>query len=163
MSADLELPPCLHGTTTERYITFFYALNLRLPDEDTGDWHFLAESYRSGEVSMAGPGECVNTMPALGELGVRNMAKVLACHGIGDGCEAIFAANHYRAIADMAAEDFLTGGEAKRVTPREINSWLDTEDQIEVLRDKYLAPLMPLFDPYQGEAFARWLITVRYQ
>jgi len=123
----------------------------------------IAPSSVTRRMMTVGSGERLNTIPALGVLGVRNMAEVLARHGIGDGSQAIFAANHYRAIADMAAEDFLTGGEAKRVTPWEINSWLDTEDQIEVLRDKYLAPLAMLFEAQREEAFARWLTTVRYE
>jgi len=54
----IEIPP----TTPLSYVSFNRALNLRLPDEETGDWHFYSaffcepDEMPTEKASLAGPG-----------------------------------------------------------------------------------------------------------
>ncbi len=68
--------------TPARYISFHAALNLRAPGEVTGGWHAhtaLHVPARSPDrpLPCAGDGERVNTNPALGTHGVRDMGTIL--------------------------------------------------------------------------------------
>lgn len=105
--------------TPAHYISFHAALNLRIPDEETGGWPAhtaLHVPIRSPDrlLPCAGDGERVNTNPALGAYGVRDMGDILrdlfrrtAAHTGGMDVRAgpIWVANHFRAIADLVAID----------------------------------------------------------
>ena len=153
------------ATTPERYISYKHALNLRLPGEDTGDWHFDS-AFFGGEgdrrAPLAGVGEAVNTVLALGSHGVRDMGDVLARQGVREPNGPVYVADHYRAIADLAMLELSIGRIPSIATPRAINSWLDTEDQIATLRNEYLAPLRDLLDGPGKEAFDGWMHKVVY-
>jgi hypothetical protein len=59
----IEIPP----TSPQCYISFKHALNLRFPQEDTGEWHFLTaffdEKDKNRSAPLAGKGKSVNTIP----------------------------------------------------------------------------------------------------
>ena len=153
----------LWGTSPSRYISFVRALNVRLPSEDTGDWHFWREDFPF-KVPLAGPdSEGLNSHSALGALGVRDMASVLARHNIGDGSVPIYVADHYRAIADIAARMIVKDLDERILTNRTINAWLDTEEQVETLRRDYLTPLGSMFSGDQAARFEAWLEGVFYE
>lgn len=153
----------LSGTSPSRYISFVRALNVRLPSEDTGDWHFRRESFPF-KAPLAGPdSEGLNSHSALGTLGVRDMASALARHDIGDGSVPIYIANHYRAIADIAARMIVKGLDERVLTNRTINAWLDTEEQVEMLCRDYLIPLGSMFSGDHAERFEAWLEGVFYE
>ena len=87
---DRALRPTLHPvrippTAPDCYVSFYRALNLRLPGETTGDWHERIAWWSSDAVpptvELAGRGCRVDTMPALGTRGVRDMAGVLRAMG----------------------------------------------------------------------------------
>ncbi len=154
-------------TAPNRYISYQAALNLRLPDEHTGDWHqddsFFTTPDNPHVLTLAGPGGWGDSTPSLGSKGVRNMAHLLANWVIPAGCGPVWVANHYRAIADYAVLD--TADALARKTARycpvyTINQWLDTEKQIEHLVEEYLKPLSEQFTPEMRTVHEKWLSTV---
>lgn len=153
-------PRDIPATSPERYVSFMHALNLRFPDEDTGDWHFLGAFFgMNGDfraVPLAGRGEAIDTTPALGTLGVRDMSSVLFEEEVIAAPIPVYAANHYRAIADMVYNDFVKGISPGVATVREINAWLDTQEQVDTLRRDYLGPLSDLFEGETKERFEEW-------
>lgn len=158
----IAIPP----TSPRRYLSFHRALNLRLPDEDTGDWHALP-AWFCGDDSLrpvacrAGAGEPVDTTPALGTRGVREMgARLRACGMPAEG--PVWAANHPRAIADLVVLDLLEGHAPMIAGVREINGWLDTEEQVNELREGYLAPLGRQLTGRARDLLEAWLPGVRW-
>ena len=159
-------PVTVPQTSPTQYISFECALNLRCPDEDTGDWHFDTAwfDYPGGPhrtAPIAGPGGLVDTTPALGDRGVRDMADVLAAKRVRAGPGPVYVADHYRAIADIAMVELAKGRVPTVVTGDVINSWLDTEDQVERLKS-YLRPLRELLADAGRQAFDEWIGTVRF-
>ena len=69
-------------TTPTRYVSFQAALNLRLPGEETGDWHYCSSFFTYAEyphtIRLAGPSGRADTTSSLGSRGVRDMAHILA-------------------------------------------------------------------------------------
>ena len=159
----IEIPE----TSPRRYISFEQALNLRCPGEDTGDWHFDTAwfDYPDGPhrtARIAGQGGLVDTTPALGERGVRDMGQVLHAQGVREGKgPPVYVANHYRAIADIAMVELAQGRVPTVATASVINQWLDTAEQIEQLRS-YLLPLRAHLGAGGREAFDTWIKTVRF-
>lgn len=157
-------------TQLERYISFRHALNLRFPDEDTGDWHFLsAFFYRADQPScdrsalLAGSGEAVDTTRALGARGVRDMAKVLLQSQIPTKPgQPVYVANHFRAIADIAMMELQQSQMPRCATNNAINSWLDTSEQIEHLKINYLNPLEKQLPSQALKVFKEWINTVNF-
>ena len=161
-------PITVPATTPLRYVSFKHALNLRLPDEDTGGWHFDSAFFALSEddtraVPLAGqgPDTLADTTPQLGARGVRDMTEVAVAHGLFGAAEGrarggFWVADHYRAITDLAMLHLADGEVPSIATPREINAWLDTEEQIETLRRDYLAPLGAALDGQAREAFEGW-------
>ena len=161
-------PIHIPNTTPTRYLSFNRALNLRFPDELTGDWHFelaffCASDQPSKSASLAGVGEVIDTIPSLGSLGVRDMAAVLAQKKVSYGARPIYVANHFRAIADLAFSDLIAGRIPPVVTPETVNQWLDTKDQVQALVELYLTPLQRQLSKSPLAAFNKWLPTIRYR
>ena len=78
-------PVAIPETELERYISFKHALNLRFPDEDTGDWHFQPYFFEQTDslktqksIPLAGREQPVDTTPSLGHQGVRDMSSILS-------------------------------------------------------------------------------------
>jgi hypothetical protein len=159
----IEIPP----TSPLSYISFKHALNLRFPHEDTGEWHFLTAFFddKAGNrsVPLAGQGKNVDTIPSLGDLGIREMSQVLQAQQITSSNVPVYVANHYRAIADLAMVQLLDGQMPTIATAQAINQWLDTEDQIDLLVTDYLMPLRSQLDKATENIFDQWIVTVRYE
>jgi hypothetical protein len=159
----IEIPP----TSPKCYISFKHALNLRFPDEDTGEWHFLTAFFddqkESRSLHLAGEGGTVDTLPSLGELGIREMSQILKAQQITSANTPVYVANHYRAIADLAMLQLLNGQMPMIATARAINQWLDTEEQISQLVNDYLMPLRSQLDKATKNIFDQWIVTVRYE
>jgi hypothetical protein len=161
-------PVVIPVTQPNRYISFMHALNLRFPEEDTGDWHFEPAFFdysdrppRDRPIPVAGIGEAVDTTPSLGTKGVRDMAKILIQSQIPiPPGQAVYVANHYRAIADLAMLELQKGHQPRITTNSTINSWLDTSEQIEQLKQEYLAPLRQQLSGPSLAAFEDWILTV---
>ena len=153
-------------TKPELYISFKAALNLRYPDEDTGDWHFESSFFWEGAdqetLLMAGEGGFINTNPSLGDRGVRDMSAVLATQKILLNQGPVYCANHYRAIADLAMLDLAEGKTPMIATCYAINQWLDTEEQVQRLITDYLSPLNHQLGGPHLSVFEQWIATVYY-
>ena len=163
---DRKYPILIPETSPTNYISFKCALNLGFEDEfTTGDWHFEESFFGFREPAyppLAGCRGLVNTVPALGSLGVRDMAEVIADEGIRPNEGPVWVANHYRAIADTCMLR-LSGSYPKGVlTPCQINDLLWTEEDIETLVGDYLEPLRMLTAGVGREVFDKWLPTVVY-
>lgn len=157
----IGIPP----TSPKRYVSSTYALNLRLPTEDTGDWHFKDYYFHLREISNRQPtlaGELceLDTNAALGSLGVRDMSEVLKAWRIIIDDRPVYVANHYRAIADLVYESISKGQEPRTANVRAINSWLDTKEQIATLKDLYLLPLRDVLNGQKKRVFDKWLKTL---
>ncbi|MAY42513.1 MULTISPECIES: MarR family winged helix-turn-helix transcriptional regulator [unclassified Neptuniibacter] len=117
-------------TTKRRYLTGLAALNLP-SDEGTGDWHFI-ETFKGSHGRSPGPffvagDNYVDTYSVFGSEGIEDQTKNLEEAGVISH-KKIFAANHYRAMADMifqrlydgngidsyVADDWFPEGESKR-------------------------------------------------
>lgn len=166
---DRRYPILIPETSPTSYISFKCALNLRLEDVDeewvTGDWHFEESFFgfrKQTYTSLAGRPGLIDTVPALGSLGVRDMAQVIADAGIRPNEGPVWVANHYRAIADTCMHQ-LAGSYPKGVlTPCQINDLLWTEQVIDTLVEDYLKPLRRLTGGAGREVFDKWLPTVVY-
>ena len=157
----IRIPP----TTPTSYVSFVCALNLKLPGELTGDWHFRTSFFcNPGQFSapVAGPGGWVDTTPSLGTKGVRDMGRVIAARKIKPYDGPVYVANHYRAIADMVMDDLLEGPLDCIFPPCTINDYLNEEANIERLVNEYLKPMRGQLDLTRRTAFDRWLPTVAY-
>ena len=161
----IAIPP----TTPRRYLSFYQALNLRFLTEVTGDWHFMMVFYSPAgspqvEIPLAGVGMPVDTTPVLGELGVRDMADVLVRQGIlANNSHPVWAANHARAIADLAMEVIPAPYQPYTLTVNEVNQWLDTREQVDDLVQNYLIPLRQLKEGVDLAPYDDWLQTIHYQ
>lgn len=155
-------------TSPERYVSFQHALNLRFPDEDTGDWHFETaffdeEGAERRTAPLAGRDGLIDTMPALGDMGVREMTAVLKRQRIINSDAPVWVANHYRAIADLAMLHLAKGKSPTIANVRAINAWLDTEEQIATLVEYYLKPLRSQLDAASQPVFDTWIATVHFE
>ena len=91
-------------TSQERYLTGLTALNIPSP-EGTGDWHF-SETFEGTAGRPPGPYQLVgddllNTKPLLGDAGIFDARARLEPYRLELPPGPIYAADHYRAIADM--------------------------------------------------------------
>lgn len=163
-------PVLIPETTLERYISFKHALNLRFPDEDTGDWHFQPYFYEQTEGSLpkkhlplAGKGQKVDTTPALGHQGVRDMSSVLSQQRLPIPSEQpVYVANHYRAISDLVLLDIQKSRMPSVADNAAINSWLDTADQVDHLKRDYLERLAIQLSGQPLRIFKQWIQTVKF-
>ena len=161
---DRRYPIRIPATSPTSYISFKRALNLHLPGElTTGDWHFEPSFFGYPEPTyapLAGRNGLVNTVPALGSLGVRDMGQHIADCGIKPFDGPVWVANHYRAIADIAM-DRLLGPWPQEVLPAcQIDGWLGSEEDFEILITDYLKPLRHLIRGTLRKVFDEWLPTV---
>lgn len=170
-STAVQLRPVpIPETEPGRYLSFYQALNLRFPDEDTGDWHFQGAFFErtNGEpgqrvMPLSGKGQEVDTTPSLGRQGVREMSAILRKQGLPiSSHQSVYVANHYRAIADLAMLDIQKAQMPSSATNREINSWLDSLEQVEHLRRNYLEQLAVQLSGEPLRTFKQWITTVRF-
>lgn len=167
-----DYPIIIPPTSPTSYVSFRRALNLKLPNEWTGDRHFHDYFFgfpKGTVVSLAGPNGVVDTTQTLGTKGVRDMARIIAENKIQSYNGPIFVANHYRAIADIVANDLMIASlddlkpsRPKYVlSPWTINDFLNNvQDEIDLLVEDYLKPLRGQLEGPRRDAFERWLPTV---
>ena len=162
---DRRYPVLIPKTSPTSYISFSKGLNLRLPGELTGDWHFEVSFFGYRErtyAKLAGKNGLIDTTPTLGSRGVRDMGRLISDCGIKPYDGPVWVANHYRAIADMAMH-MLEGRCSAEVLPAcQINDWLWSEEDIDILVEDYLKPLRGQVQGARREAFDIWLPTVVY-
>ena len=162
-------PVQIPETSKDYYISLNHALNLRFPDENTGDWHFEPcffdeEDTPLRHVQICGMGCNVNTNLTLKNLGVREMSKVLLNQGlIGDLSHEVYVANHFRAIADLSMSSLRNGKYPYGTCVSFINDMLDTEEQVKTLKNDYLLPLRSQLSQKGQEQFDKWIVTVKFQ
>ena len=163
---DPRYPILIPETSPTSYISFKRALNLRLPDEWTGDWHFRVSFFGYPERSfapLAGPNGLVDTTRSLGSRGVRDMGRLIDAYGIKPYDGPVWVANHYRAIADMAMDRICSGHwEAATFPAHQIAQWLWSEEDFDILVDDYLKPMREQIRGPRREAYDEWLPTVVY-
>jgi hypothetical protein len=99
----------------------------------------------------------------LGERGIREMSQILQAQSIISDSKPVFVANHYRAIADLAMLHLSEGQMPTITTARQINEWLDTEEQVKHLVSEYLYPLRSQLDEAAMEIFDQWIATMSYE
>jgi hypothetical protein len=168
---DILLRPVpIPETSPERYISFKQALNLCYPDEDTGDWHFESTFFDRADrppqqllIPLAGMGESVDTTPALGQRGIQDMSTIMVQQQLlVPKNQPVYVANHYRAIADLVMLELQEVRVPSYATNREINSWLDTAEQIEHLKQNYLELLATQLSGQALAVFKQWISTVEF-
>lgn len=164
-------PVLIPKTAPERYISFKHALNLRFPDEDTGDWHFQPYFFEQTNgfpnqktISLAGKGQKVDTTPSLGQRGIRDMSKILLKEGfpLPPGIP-VYVANHYRAITDLVMLDIQKSRVPSIADNQAINSWLDTVEQVDHLKRDYLERLAIQLSGESLRLFKQWIQTVKFE
>ena len=163
---DPRYPILIPETSPTSYISFKRALNLRLPDEWTGDWHFRVSFFGYPERSyapLAGPNGLVDTTPTLGSRGVRDMGRLIDDYGIKPYDGPVWVANHYRAIADLAMDRICNWRwEAATFPAHQIAEWLWSEEDFDILVDDYLKLLRGQIPGSLRGAYDEWLPTVVY-
>ena len=165
---DSDVPVIVPPTAPDRYISFFHALNLRVPGEDTGDWHGDAVLFVPAGLEvhapLAGRGQRVDSCPSLGTSGVRDMAETLVRERMLDRVDGpVYVANHPRAIADLVLYELDRGYVPGVVNSRSINQYLDTESQVDDLAERYLAPLSRQLSGESLALHGRFMETVFYE
>ena len=161
-------------TSPTRYISFMRALNLTLPEEWTGDWHFDVSffGYTQGETAgLAGEGTDVDTTPSLGSRGVRDMGRIIANAGIKPYDGPVWVADHYRALADLCAEHLLKMSvEDLEEDPLwytypsgNINQYLNSQEQVDRLVADYLVPFRGQLSSRRQPAFDAWIPTLVFE
>lgn len=160
---DRRYPILIPDTSPTSYISFERALNLRVADEPTGDWHFEESFFGYPEptyIPLAGENGLIDTVPALGSLGVREMGHTIAWKEIKPYDGPVWVANHYRAIADISMDELL-GERPDLVLPAcQVADWLWSDEDFDILVRDYLKPLRRLVRGRLREAFDAWLPTV---
>ncbi|MDE0627568.1 MAG: hypothetical protein OXH99_14335 [Bryobacterales bacterium] len=162
---DERFPILIPETSPTSYISFNRALNLHAPGELTGDWHFDVSFFGYPERScapLAGRHSLVNTTPALGSRGVRDMGRLIADYGIKPYDGPVWVANHYRAIADIAMGQLQQYCSSEVVPAPQIDDWLWSEEDFDILVEDYLKPLRAQIRGRRRKAYDEWLPTVVY-
>jgi len=123
-------------TSHERYLTGLTALNIPAP-EGTGDWHF-SETFEGaagrppGPYELAGDG-LLNTRSLLGDAGIFDARERLEPYRLEMPPGPIYAADHYRAIADMVLTAIVAGQSFERSII--LDDWLpETDEQMRLQR-----------------------------
>jgi len=111
-------------TTEENYLTGITALNIPT-DQCTGDWHFSVCFVVHGDATplqqRAGI-DLISTSKWLGRKGIYDCYSVLVEYGLKERVRNIYAADHYRAIADMVYFKVKNGRSINRTIS--LNDWL---------------------------------------
>lgn len=124
-------------TSPRHYLTGMTAINIPSP-EGTGDWHFHDAFFGDRDTGpryhVAGV-DCVDTSDIFGDQGIYDSKLILTQYGvfrkkweiqIKEPTGPVYAANHYRASADILA-DFLHAGDP--VSMYSIDDWLSLPEE----------------------------------
>ena len=155
-----DTPVLIPATSSKRYISFQFALNIRFPWEFSGAGHFRETFFGDKEpcyAEVAGTGTAVDTTPSLGSKGVRDMAQLLDKYKVRPHNGPVYVANHFRAIADISLEELQLGQGFVLATAYKINDWIRTREDMETLREEYLKPMRSQLGKAETRAFDKWI------
>jgi hypothetical protein len=144
-------------TSQERYLTGLTALNIPSP-EGTGDWHF-SETFEGAAGRPPGPyqlagDDLLNTRFLLGDAGIFDARSRLEPYRLELPPGPIYAADHYRAIADIC----LTAIVARQSFENSIilDDWLPEPDE-QVRLWRLLETAKPALTVDQWERIDLWM------
>ena len=91
------------------------------------------------------------------------MGRLIGVHGTKPYDGPVWVANHYRAIADIATDSICSRHwEAATFPAHQIDEWLWSEEDFDILVDDYLKPMREQGPGRRREAYDEWLPTVVY-
>ncbi|QSA99351.1 hypothetical protein JWZ97_19840 (plasmid) [Methylococcus sp. EFPC2] len=146
----------LPATTRSRYLTAETALNIPTP-EGTGDWHFAEtfEGYggrRPGRFCVAGV-DTLDTTLWLGQEGLFDARSRLEPYGLHLPPGPVYAADHYRALADRVITAVVAGEAFEDCLLLE--DWLpEAEEQERLMR--LLEKARPALSALQWRRIVAW-------
>jgi hypothetical protein len=147
----------------KRYISGMAALNLRAPENTSGDWHFGNVFYnrepQNNAVTVAGEGEELNTNHIFRNYGIYDCTDVLRGQGLHAEGAPAFAANHFRAILDLAFE-CLRDQRPPLYLAGATSDYLDTEEEREFVLDK-AAMMSPHLSESAQAMLSQWIAKER--
>ncbi|MCL1985433.1 MAG: type IV toxin-antitoxin system AbiEi family antitoxin domain-containing protein [Betaproteobacteria bacterium] len=143
----------------KRYISGMAALNLRAPENTSGDWHFGNVFYnrepQNNAVTVAGEGEELNTNHIFRNYGIYDCTDILRGQGLHAEGAPSFAANHFRAILDLAFE-CLRDQRPPVYLAGATSDYLDTEEEREFVLDK-AAMMSPHLSEGAQAMLSQWI------
>ncbi|MDR2844774.1 MAG: hypothetical protein LBV28_01635 [Puniceicoccales bacterium] len=143
-------------TSPTRYLTGKTALNIPSP-EGTGDWHFSETFASPPRHSIAGENR-ISTKAFLGDEGIFDCAPILRRCGAVDGATSrVFAANHYRAVADLVL-DLVIRRKAKVAGVVVLDDWFPQNDEKRRVVE-LLEKARPKLPAEHWEKISTWLTT----
>jgi hypothetical protein len=156
----VEIP----ATSSERYITGIYALNIPAPEGTTGDWHdvfYWRQGIDRPRTILLGGGDEVDTNAVYGDLGVYEGRAQLVAKGltVPVGVTEVYVANHFRAILDLVYRSLRRYGRVLNLRGA-TTDWLDTPEQQQYVLDQ-AARLSDVLDEPQRQALAAWIAGER--
>ncbi len=123
----------LPETSKDHYLTGITALNIP-SDEGTGDWHFVSKFIDTPDFiprkTVAGI-DTYSTNEILGETGIFDAYSVLIEAGVQPTTNQVYAADHYRATADLLFDSIKKGYDIERSIY--LDDWLPEPDEKERL------------------------------
>lgn len=158
----IDIPP----TSPDYYISFNEALELQFFGEQTGSWArydtFFYPEKKQKSARVAGEGGLVNTNPIFGSFGVREMSQQLEREKVLRATRPVYVADHYRAVADLIMLQIQDDYNQLLISNQQINDWMKSEDNLEYLITRFLAPLRDALPGQMLEAFEQWLTTLHF-
>ncbi|WP_286241151.1 MarR family winged helix-turn-helix transcriptional regulator [Neptuniibacter halophilus] len=153
-----EMAACdLSQSSFEHYLTGLAALNIPSADaEGTGDWHAI-ETFEGGFGRSPGPFffsgvNYADTKHILGTNGIHELSGVLKKAGFN--CpDQLWAADHYRAMADMIYQRFCEKG---TIDSYQVDDWFPEKNHKEKLC-AYLVKLKNSLNSKQNASLNHWM------
>lgn len=123
----------LPKTSIKHYLTAITALNI-ISEEGTGDWHFI-ENFLEDEnfipkKTVAGI-DTLSTNKFFGNKGIFKCYKILVKSGLQPSTKEVYAADHYRAVADMIVNNVRQGYDIEKTII--LDDWLPEPHEKEKL------------------------------
>jgi hypothetical protein len=134
-------------TTPKRYLSGIAALNIP-SDDGTGDWH-LHNTLKNEKTNppvflLVGEGCQYNSNQLFGNLGIFECSDILEKFGVPHPEGEVWAADHYRATADMV---LFYAQQGKSFDHLPINDWFNTDHEIMQLKNMLqFASSTPFFE-----------------
>lgn len=142
-------------TTEENYLTGITALNIPTA-ECTGDWHFSEcfVVHRDVKLLQKKAGiDLFSTAEWLGNTGIYDCYSVLVEYGLKEAMKNIYAADHYRAIADMVYFKVKSGHAINSTIS--LNDWLPMEHEKKKVYD-LIEKLKPAMNNEEWGIIEQW-------
>lgn len=149
-------------TSIDNYFTGITALNIPSENIETGDWH-IKSTFRGSfgrKPKFVLSRNIINTNEIFGTDSIENKSEILKRYGIFDKYDRpIYAANHYRAIADMMygllTDEKLTRNIFQHIT---LDDWLPAGYH----QEKFFQLFSKAKDYLTAEQWERYLIFENY-